>query len=84
MDQSLQPKSESRLRSQAPFSEDHFDWLSQRTRWFQQPIWQGPSEIANGSVRSQANEVSHYRDVDAVDEELLDELFADGELISLL
>jgi hypothetical protein len=81
LDQSLQPKFESRLAPHSPFSEDNFDWLSRRGMWAQYPAWHGTSDISHGRT-SQINERRFHRDTDAdgVNEELLDELFADGKL----
>jgi parallel beta-helix repeat protein len=87
LDQTLRSKSGSRFGSYARFREGHVDWLSRSVRWSQQPIWQGTSELANHSFHSQsskANEGRFYRDPDAVDEELLDKLFAEDELAELL
>lgn len=67
--------------------EDVVDWMSHFTKWSQQSIWQATNEIANNSVRGQANNINEsrfFRDADVVDEELLDELFAEDELIELL
>ncbi len=79
----------SRLGSPATLKEDHFDWISRSTRCPQKLTWQGTSEIGNNSFRDQSSENNDgrfYRDADdeGVNEELRDELFADGELNSLL
>jgi hypothetical protein len=78
MEQTLRSNSESRFRLSEPSGEDHFDWLPRRARWGQPPAWQGISEIANNSLRSKINDGRLYRDPDAVDEDSLDKLFADG------
>jgi hypothetical protein len=89
LDQSLQPKSESRLAPQSPFREDNFDWISRRARWAQHPAWHGTSEISNSISHGRVSQINARRfhrdtDADGVNEELLDEIFADGELNLLL
>jgi hypothetical protein len=88
MDQALRSESGARLGSHATLREDHFDWVSHRARWGQPPAWRGTGEIANNLFRghsSKVNDGRFHRDADdGVDVELLDELFAEGELVELL
>ena len=84
MDQTLRPGSESRFRSPARHRDDHFDWVSRGARWDHHPAWQDTGEIANNFLHGQINKAHDGRfhrdvDADAMDEELLDELFAQGE-----
>jgi tannase/feruloyl esterase/VCBS repeat protein len=85
MDQALRPKSRAGSALLAPPGKDHFDLLPRRARWAQSLPWYGRSEIAEHSFRGQIDkggDQRFYRDADdAVDEELLDELFAEGELV---
>ena len=87
MDQTLRSESEARLVSHVTLREDHFDWMSRKTDWGQPPTWRGTGEIADHSFRGQSNKGNDgrfYRDAGGVDEELLDKLFAEGELVELL
>ncbi|MEO2036549.1 MAG: calcium-binding protein [Planctomycetaceae bacterium] len=89
MDQALRSESGARLGSYATLQDEHFDWVSHRARWGQPPVWRRTGEIADHSFRGQSskgNEGRFHRNADdrAVDEELLDELFAEGGLGKLL
>ena len=89
MDLALRSQLESRLWSPAAFVVDHIDWVSDASRWSQERVWRGSSELANHSYGSQTEKGSdgtlyRYEDAEGVSEELLDELFADGELSLLL
>ena len=88
MDHALRSKFASHLAPPTPLREDHFDWLSRSPWSYRGLTWQGASEIANYSFRGQENKFYDHRfhgdEDDAVNEELLDELFADSEFNSLL
>jgi hypothetical protein len=87
IDQTLRSKSGARLWSHATLREDHFDWVPRRAKWGQSPAWRGTGEIANNLFRGQSNKFidgRFYRDPDAMDVELLDELFAESGLVELL
>jgi len=81
------PKSRADARSAlVTFREEHTDWSLAAARWAEPLTWHGASVFANRLDRRLADDSGIYpsTDDDAVYEELLDELFADDELISLL
>ena len=88
MDFASRSKPESLSASSAPFSEDHFDWLSHSVRWSQDPAWHSSTGITNDASQALSSKVSrdrHYRksEDNSVKDELLEELFADEEFNSL-
>lgn len=86
MDNAQRSHSKSRLVSPGAPMEDNFDWVLDSLRWHQEPAWHGASKVDSHSVRNHANrgELNREADDNGVNEELLDELFAEGKLNSLL
>ena len=88
LDRALRPKVGAHRAPVTPAGEDHFNWLPPRATWAPSAPWHWRNEIAEHSLPSHANEHHDGRfdlNIDEqVDEELLDELFAEDELMVLL
>ncbi len=87
MDQALRLRPESRFRPPARHREAPSGRVAQRARWDYLPAWHGTHEMANHLFHGQSGKAGDgrfHRDADAVDEALLDTLFAEEGLISLL
>jgi hypothetical protein len=87
MDQALRSGPGTRLGAQELSMDENVDRSSRFMEWSQPLSWQERNEIASNSVRGQANMLNDggfHSDADAVNEELLDELFAKVGLENLL